>query len=84
MKLRNKDSREMIKLALADTEDAIEVLSQGAFKKYDVYPDAIRKLRKAYGLEKLALNVPFGRDALLAQAKKLKLEAKELIVIEKS
>jgi mono/diheme cytochrome c family protein len=80
MRLHGANSKEMVRLAMADTEDAIEVLKEGAFL---AYPDALKKLQKAFRLEKLALKVPVGRHALLNQAKRLKREAKALMVVEK-
>lgn len=79
MKLHGANSKEMVRLALADTEDAIEVLKEGAFL---AYPDALKKLEQAFRLEKLALRVPVWRNVLLKEAKRLKREAKSLMVVE--
>lgn len=73
------NGKEMIKLAMADTEDAIEVLTEGQLIPY---PEAIDKLKSAYNIELGASLIPSAaiRNRMLNQAKKLKLEAKAMIV----
>jgi cytochrome c peroxidase len=64
---------------IPDTEDAIEVLSDGPL---DLYPDAVKLLEEALGLENDArdASVRTNRNALLQQAIGLKEDARDLIV----
>jgi len=73
------NGREITKLAMADTEDAIQVLTEGQLLPY---PDALNKLQTAYNLEYSAslVQLPALRNPLLTKAKALKLEADALIV----
>ncbi len=77
--LNAANGREITKLAMADTEDAIQVLSEGQLWPY---PDALNKLQTAYNLEYSAslVQLPALRNPLLTKAKALKLEADALIV----
>ncbi|MCD2452536.1 hypothetical protein GO003_019305 [Methylicorpusculum oleiharenae] len=79
MKLDAANGREMVKLAMADTEDAIEVLTEGQILPY---PEAVKKLEAAYRLEATAalLQVPTIRNPMLRKARNLKSEANSLIV----
>ncbi|WP_367155456.1 hypothetical protein [Methylomonas sp. HYX-M1] len=77
---KGKTSNNAVKLALADTEDAVQVLQQAVINPY---PEALNKLQKALDYEKKALKrLNFGnqRKKLLNAAMALKLEAKALIV----
>jgi hypothetical protein len=64
---------------IPDTQDAIEVLSDGPL---DLYPDAVKLLEEALGLENDARDAAqrSDRNALLKQAIALKEEARDLIV----
>jgi len=77
--LNAANGKEITKLALADTQDAIEVLTEGQLMPY---PEAVNKLETAYKLEYSAslVQLPALRNPLLNKAKKLKLEADALIV----
>jgi len=77
--LNAANGREITKLAMADTEDAIQVLTEGQILPY---PEAVKKLQTAYKLEYSASLVQFPalRNPLLNKAKDLKLEADALIV----
>ena len=77
--LNAANGKEITKLALEDTQDAIEVLTEG---KLLPYPEAVNKLETAYKLEYSAslVQLPALRNPLLNKAKKLKLEADALIV----
>ena len=77
--LNAANGREITKLAMADTQDAIEVLTEGQLMPY---PEAVSKLQTAYNLEYSAslVQLPALRNPLLNKAKKLKLEADALIV----
>lgn len=79
MQLNIVNGRELIKLARADTEDAIEVLTEGQLLPY---PEAIDKLKSAHARELGASLIPNTsiRNRMLNQAKQLKLEAKAMIV----
>jgi hypothetical protein len=65
---------ERIKEVVSDTEDAIEVLTEGPL---DLYPEAVELLREALQLERQASSTiqPPRRNALLRQAAPLKEEA---------
>ncbi len=79
MALENEElAKRQIKLARSDTEDAVEVL-KGAV--YNVYPEALVKLKKAYELEGKAMKAGARskRNRYLAQAIQLKNEARDLI-----
>jgi hypothetical protein len=69
-------ANETIKLALADTEDAIQVLEQSG---YNVSPEALMALREAFAAETKALKA-LSKTALLTSAMKKKEVAKGLIV----
>ena len=79
MALNGSNGRELARLAMADTEDAIEVLTEG-----QLIPDqaAVAKLRSAYNYEYSAALSPSTtlRNTLLRKAKALKLEADALMV----
>ncbi|MDF9393609.1 MULTISPECIES: hypothetical protein [Methylococcus] len=81
MGLRGKNARETLKLAMADTEDAIEVLQGGTLLPY---PEALARLEEALALEKKALHTEIGplRNLRLNKAIALKLQAKALMVTE--
>ena len=51
LSMANKEAKELVRLAMADTKDAIEVLEGGV---YNVYPEALERLREAYSFEKKA------------------------------
>jgi hypothetical protein len=72
-------ARQTIALILAETRDAIDVLTGGPL---DLYPDAIELLDEAYGLEvdaRQTVERSF-RNALLRQAMGLKEEARASIL----
>jgi hypothetical protein len=77
--LNGTNGKEITKLAMADTEDAIQVLSEGQLWPY---PEAVNKLQTAYNLEYSAslVQLPVLRNPLLNKAKALKLEADALMV----
>jgi len=68
------NGREITLLAMADTEDAIQVLTEGQLLPY---PDAVNKLKAAYQLEYTASLSPLSglRNIMLNKAKALKLQA---------
>lgn len=67
-----KAFRESVRLAMADTEDGIQVLQQG----FNLYPEALALLDNAYALEKKYTK------AALRKALVLKQQARALIVTE--
>jgi len=77
--LNGSNGKELVKLAMADTEDAIEVLTEGQLMPY---AEAVSKLKSAYNLEYAASLVPIPavRNPLLTKAKALKLAADTLMV----
>lgn len=78
--LSGKNSKETIKLALADTTDAIEVLQQAVINPY---PEALKKLQQAWEYENsVARGFSFEkqREKLLQKAVLLKNQARDLIV----
>jgi hypothetical protein len=79
MALNASNGKELTKLAMADTEDAIQVLSEGQLLPY---PEAVNKLKSAYNLEYSAylVQLPSLRNPLLSRAKALKIEADQLMV----
>jgi mono/diheme cytochrome c family protein len=81
MDLRGKNAKETLKLAMADTEDAIDVLQGGMLLPY---PEALARLEEALALEKKALHTEIGpmRNLRLHKAIALKLQAKALMVTE--
>ncbi|WP_228720000.1 hypothetical protein [Methylococcus geothermalis] len=81
MDLRGKNAKETLKLAMADTEDAIEVLQGGMLLPY---PEALARLEQALALERKALHTEIGpiRNLRLHKAIALKLQAKALMVTE--
>jgi hypothetical protein len=68
-----------IKEVAADTKDAIEVL-----REQSLYPKAVRQLRKALALEKLAgiTILKRLRNTMLATAAKLKDDASDMMLGE--
>ncbi|MDD2767722.1 MAG: hypothetical protein PHT19_03230 [Methylococcus sp.] len=78
MGLRGKNAKYTLKLAIADTEDAIEVLQGGEVLPY---PEALAKLEQALALEYKALRTSVGPLRHLRQHKAiaLKLQAKTLM-----
>lgn len=79
--LNLRDGREVVRLAMADTGDAIRVIREGALIPH---PDALNKLEDALEFERKAQKalLPATRNALLAKAKAAKLEAKGIIATE--
>ena len=79
--LNRQDSRKEITLALAETEDALEVLQGGVL---NVYPQAVIKLRRALRLEKIARRTvnQRWRNRMLDRAIRFKSQAKDLIVTD--
>jgi cytochrome c peroxidase len=77
--LNADNGQELTKLAMADTQDAIEVLTEG---QLIAYPEAVSKLRAAYKWETAAslLRISGPRNIMLNKAKSLKLQADALIV----
>ena len=77
--LNGVNGQELTKLAMADTQDAIEVLSEG---QLITYPEAISNLKAAYKWETAAslLQITGARNVMLNKAKSLKLQADALIV----
>lgn len=77
--LGDKNATEVIRLAAADTKDAIEVLTEGVLI---VYPEAVNYLRQALKLErKAASGRAWGqRNELLARAIQLKEKARDSMV----
>ena len=78
MRLKGKSAREMIRLAIADTEDALEVLREGQLLPN---PQVIDRLEAALRLETLANHSPgMIRDSLLQKAIERKRQARDLMV----
>lgn len=79
IQLNAGNGREITLLALADTEDAIQVLTEGQLLPY---PEAVNKLKAAYQLEYTASLSPLPglRNIMLNKAKALKLQADALMV----
>ncbi len=78
--LNGNASKETIKLALADTTDAIEVLQQAVINPY---PAALKKLQQALEYENLAVrgfNFAGQRKTLLQKAISLKTQARDSMV----
>jgi hypothetical protein len=80
MRLRDHRARDIIRMAAADTEDAIEVLTEGTLI---VYPDALNYLNQALKLEERAASghARGQEDLLLAKAVQLKEKARDAMVI---
>jgi mono/diheme cytochrome c family protein len=79
MELRGDAAEQTIYLALVDTEDAVQVLSEAVINPY---PEATDKLKSALALEHRAMDgYDFGgkRQRLLQKAIDLKAEAKAMI-----
>jgi hypothetical protein len=78
---RGDEGRSLSKEAAADTEDAIEVLSES---QMNLFPDALKKLQQALLLEKGAALSPAAalRNSLLSKAIKLKIDACNAIASE--
>jgi len=80
LSLRGKASDEMLKLAMAETEDAIQVLTEAVINPY---PAALEKLKEAYALQKSALSgFGFGKSKHLQKAISLRNEVRGLMVDE--
>jgi hypothetical protein len=75
------NAKRLVRLAIADTEDGIEVLEQGAI---NVYPEALKKMKSALKQEQAALEalLEVDRDILLAKARLLNIEARAIMVTE--
>lgn len=69
-------AQELLKLSIAELEDAIDVLECG-----DLHPDAVPKLREAQGLDLLALITVHKptRNALIDQAISRKIQARGML-----
>lgn len=82
LKQRQKSARETLRLALAETEDAIEVLREAALLPY---PEALAKLERARDKERKALGLGFAllRNAAIRTAIELQHEARSLMVVER-
>ncbi|TPQ29677.1 hypothetical protein [Methylomonas koyamae] len=73
-----EQSMKSLKLAIADTQDAVEVLQQAVINPY---PEALEKLQQALNLEAMACNRFFpGKTGLLRRAIALKEQARNLMV----
>jgi hypothetical protein len=70
---------ERIREVIAETDDAIEVLTRGPLR---LYPDAVKDLRDAVKLEQQALRTGsrITRNALLGRASRLKKDASALMI----
>ncbi|OAI25907.1 hypothetical protein [Methylomonas koyamae] len=78
MEQNGEPSLKSLKLAIADTQDAVEVLQQAVINPY---PEALEKLQQALNLETMAGNRFYpGRIGLLRQAIALKEQARNLMV----
>ncbi|BBL59105.1 hypothetical protein [Methylomonas koyamae] len=78
MEQNGEPSLKSLKLAIADTQDAVEVLQQAVINPY---PEALEKLQQALNLETMAGNrFHPGRIGLLRQAIVLKEQARNLMV----
>jgi hypothetical protein len=80
-----KLARQTVKVVVAETEDALQVLTEGAGPNQDLlplYPGAVALLEEALDLEILAdqTTPPPQRNALLRQAAALKNEARDIIL----
>lgn len=76
--LRGKASNDMLNLAMAETEDAIQVLTEAVINPY---PEALEKLKAAYKLEKTASSgFGFSKQKPLQKAIALRNEARKLMV----
>jgi hypothetical protein len=80
-----KLASQTVKVVVAETEDALQVLTEGAGPNQDLlplYPGAVALLEEALDLEILAdqTTPPPHRNALLRQAMELKEEARDLIL----
>jgi cytochrome c peroxidase len=80
-----KLARETVKVVVAETEDAVLVLTEAPGPNQDLlplYPEAVALLEEALELEVLAdqTTPPPHRNALLRQAMELKNEARDLIL----
>jgi cytochrome c peroxidase len=73
---RGANYKETLSLAMADTEDAIQVLSQTS---YNLYPEALQLLQESLIMEKKA---SMGFRQYLKQAENKKFLARELIVTQ--
>jgi len=80
-RLSGPAAKEAIRLAVSDTQDAIEVLREGGVI---AYPEVLKTLEEALTLEKLAALNPVAalRNAMLAKATGLKKSACEEMVTE--
>lgn len=79
LKQRGQSARETLRLALAETEDAIEVLREAALLPY---PEALSKLERARDKERQALRLGFAplRNPTIQAAIELQCEARSLMV----
>jgi cytochrome c peroxidase len=75
--LSGKNAAETIRLAMADSSDAIEVLQQS---HYNLYPEALALLEESFALEQKALKAMMGRSRLLDKAIEKKQAAQGLMV----
>ena len=77
--LNGSNGKELTRLAMADTQDAIEVLTEGQLITNQA---AVDKLKTAYKWENSAalISIPAARNVMLTKAKALKLEADALLV----
>ena len=81
-----KLARQTVKVVVAETEDALQVLTEGAGPTQNLlplYPEAVALLEDALDLEILAdqTTPPPHRNALLRQAAALKNKARDLILL---
>ncbi|MDD5035890.1 MAG: hypothetical protein PHE55_14165 [Methylococcaceae bacterium] len=81
-RLNLQNGREMLKLAMVDTADAIRVMKEGALIPF---PQALTKLESAWDCEQKALKsaFPMFRNPWLKKAQALKGEARDLMVTSK-
>jgi mono/diheme cytochrome c family protein len=81
LKQRERSAQETLRLAIAETEDAIEVLREAALLPY---PEALAKLEHARDKERQALRLGFAplRHPLIRAAIALQREARSLMVVE--
>jgi mono/diheme cytochrome c family protein len=82
LKQRQKSARETLRLALAETEDAIEVLREAMVFPY---PEALARLERAREKERQALRLGFAllRNPMIQAAIELQREARSLMVVER-
>lgn len=80
---RREQRKELVRLAIAETQDAIEVLEGGAIIPN---PESVRLLRSALAYEQRALNSRYKKlaESLIAQAIELKQQANDLLLTDGS